>query len=96
MTPPLSSGSQTTDYPRRIVSEIIHSLSQPLTSLQICLEVSLMGDQSNELLRASIASALKTAEAMSEWLKQLRAEVNAKLDSGNSEHTTLDSFRTKL
>ena len=57
---------------RSFVSEIFHTLSQPLTALQCSLELSLLRDTSADELRTSIAAALENAESLRQRLMLVR------------------------
>ncbi len=67
------------------LSEVFHSLSQPLTALQCGLEVSLRQDKTAARLRARMASALETAQI----LRQRLLEARALQDAGDAGDTTL-------
>lgn len=70
---------------RDIISDLFHSLSQPLTALECGLEVSLRQDRSVAQLRARMASALETAQL----LHQRLLEARALQDAGEAGDTAL-------
>ena len=55
------------------LSEVFHSLSQPLTALYCTLDLALECDQTVEQLRASVQSALDNAERLRRQLLLIRA-----------------------
>lgn len=64
---------QDLDLGRSFLSEIFHSLSQPLTALHCSLDLALRRDRTLEELRASVQSALEDAERLRQRLLLLRA-----------------------
>lgn len=58
---------------RNELSEVFHSLSQPLTALQCGLEVSLRQDKTAARLRARMASALEATRLLRQRLLEARA-----------------------
>jgi signal transduction histidine kinase len=64
---------QDLDLRRSFLSEIFHSLSQPLTALHCSLELALRRDHTLDELRASVQSALEDAERLRQRLLLLRA-----------------------
>ena len=62
------------------IADIVHALSQPLTALEIGLEVSLQHDQDVAQLRSRVGSALAIAQTLHERLLELRR----KIDRGNA------------
>jgi signal transduction histidine kinase len=73
---------QDLDLGRSFLSEIFHSLSQPLTALHCSLELALRRDHTLEELRASVQSALEDAERLRQRLLLLRA-LNDASDPGD-------------
>jgi signal transduction histidine kinase len=66
------SSAQESTGQRAFVSDVFHSLSQPLTALHCSLELSLARDQTSQELRASVESALENAERLRQRLLLLR------------------------
>ncbi len=64
---------QDLDLRRSFLSEIFHSLSQPLTALHCSLDLALRRDHTLDELRASVQSALEDAERLRQRLLLLRA-----------------------
>jgi len=56
-----------------LISEVFHSLSQPLTALHCELELALLRDHTVEELRGSLQSALEDAERLRQRLLLVRA-----------------------
>ena len=85
---------------RRFVSEVFHSLSQPLTALHCSLELSLAGDQTAEEFRASVAAAMQNAERLRQRLL-LCGELSEADDPGDillpvPLHRVLQQLREEL
>jgi len=76
---------QDLDLRRSFLSEIFHSLSQPLTALHCSLDLALRRDNTLAELRASIQSALQDAERLRQRLLLLRALGDAD-DPGDLSH----------
>jgi len=57
---------------RSFVSDIFHTLSQPLTALLCSLELALVRDRTSEEFRASVEGALQNAERLRQSLLLLR------------------------
>ena len=55
-----------------LISEIFHNLSQPLTALHCILDLALQRDRSLKQLRASVQSALDSAECLRQRLLLIR------------------------
>ena len=72
MTPVAESSAQEVAGHRAFVSDVFHSLSQPLTALQCSLELSLARDQTSQEFRASVEAALLNAERLRQRLLLLR------------------------
>ena len=64
-----------------MVAEIFHAISQPLTALEVGLEISLQQDSDVSQLFSLVESALKIAQTVHERLVELRMKTNAK-DAG--------------
>ena len=64
-----------------LISEVFHSLSQPLTALSCTLELGLQRDQDIEQLRGSVQTALENAEHLRQRLLLVRALNDASEDS---------------
>jgi len=62
------------------IADIVHALSQPLTALEVGLEISLRQDQDVAQLRSRLGSALAIAQTLRERLVELRR----KIDTGNA------------
>jgi len=60
------------------VSEVFHAISQPLTALEVGLEISLRQDKDVDQLRSRVESALKIARRLHERLVELRTKTHAK------------------
>ena len=69
--------------PRGFVSDVLHKLSQPLTALQCCLELSLLRDRTCEAFRVSVESALQNADRLRQSVWLLR-ELSETEDPGNT------------
>ena len=85
---------------RRFVSEVFHSLSQPLTALHCSLELSLAGDQTVEEFRASVGAAMQNAERLRHRLLLCR-ELSEADDPGDillpvPLHRVLQQLREEL
>ncbi len=85
---------------RRFVSEVSHSLSQPLTALHCSLELSLACDQTVEEFRASVAAAMQNAERLRQRLLLCR-ELSEADDPGDilqpvPLHRVLQQLREEL
>jgi len=72
VTPVAESSAQEVAGHRAFVSDVFHSLSQPLTALQCSLELSLARDQTSQEFRASVEAALLNAERLRQRLLLLR------------------------
>jgi len=72
VTPVAESSAQEVAGQRAFVSDVFHSLSQPLTALQCSLELSLARDQTSQEFRASVEAALQNAERLRQRLLLLR------------------------
>jgi hypothetical protein len=57
------------------MADILHAVSQPLTALEVGLEISLRQDRDVAQLRSRVESALKIAQALHERLVDIRREV---------------------
>jgi signal transduction histidine kinase len=66
-----------------LVSELFHSLSQPLTALQCALELSVLQDQTSQEFRATVESALENTQRIRQCLLLAR-ELEDADDPGNS------------
>lgn len=66
--------------PEPLISEVFHSLSQPLTALSCTLELALQSDQDLEQLRGSVQTALENAEYLRQRLLLIRALNDASED----------------
>jgi hypothetical protein len=62
------------------VEELLHALSQPLTALEIGLEISLRQDRDVAQLRSRVESALEIARTLHQKLTQLRESMEPELD----------------
>ena len=60
-----------------LVSEVFHALSQPLTALEVGLEISLRQDKNVAHLRSRVKSALAIAQTMHQQLVELRTRTHA-------------------
>jgi hypothetical protein len=60
-----------------VVADILHAVSQPLTALEVGLEISLQQDRDVAQLRSRVESALTIAQAMHERLVDIRRELEA-------------------
>ncbi len=69
------------------VSEVFHSLSQPLTALHCSLDLALRRDRTLKQLRASVRAALDNAERLRQRLLLARA-LNDAIDPGDLSHGT--------
>jgi signal transduction histidine kinase len=79
-----------------LISEVFHSLSQPLTALHCELELALCRDQTVEEWRGSVQTALEDAERLRQRLLLLRA-LNDASDPGDlSRPTELTSLFRQL
>ena len=85
MTVQTANSSSAEQAERDLVSDIYHTLSQPLTALECGLEVSLRQDNTVAQLRARVASALVTAQV----LHQRLLEARTLQDAGDAGDTTL-------
>ena len=56
------------------IAEAMHALSQPLTALEIGLEVGLRQDRTVEQLRGRMENLLDVVQAMHRQLEELRAK----------------------
>lgn len=78
------------------VSEIFHSLSQPLTAIHCTLELALDRDKTFEQLRKSVESALESTERLRQRLLLLRALNDASLPCQTSEAIDLGALISEL
>jgi signal transduction histidine kinase len=79
-----------------LISEVFHSLSQPLTALHCELELALCRDQTAEEWRGSVETALEDAERLRQRLLLLRA-LNEASDAGDlSQPTEITSLFRQL
>ena len=69
------------------ISEVFHNLSQPLTALHCSLELALDRDTSLEQLRASVQTALESAERLRQRLMLVRA-ISEATDPGDLSQPT--------
>ena len=83
-------------WPREFVSEVFHSLSQPVTALQCSLELSLLRDQTAEQYRASVEAALQNAERLRQRLLQAREMAEACDPGDTSQPVALDSLLNEV
>ena len=65
-----------------LISEVFHSLSQPLTALHCSLDLALRRDRTLQQLRASVQTALDNAERLRQRLLLIRA-LNDAADPGD-------------
>jgi hypothetical protein len=72
VTPIAESSAQQVARQRAFVSDVFHSLSQPLTALQCSLELSLARDQTSQEFSASVEAALQNAERLRQRFLLLR------------------------
>ncbi|MFZ0312623.1 MAG: hypothetical protein WAL85_07955 [Candidatus Korobacteraceae bacterium] len=70
-----------------LISEVFHSLSQPLTALHCELELALRRDQTVEEWRGSVQAALEDAERLRQRLLLVRA-LNDASNPGDLSHPT--------
>jgi len=61
-----------------LAAEIFHSISQPLTALEVGLEISLRQDQDVAQLRSRMQSALEIAHGLHQRLVEFRALLEAR------------------
>ena len=78
------------------ISEIFHSLSQPLTAIHCTLELALDRDKTFEQLRKSLESALESTERLRQRLLLLRALNDASLPCQTSEAIDLGALFSEL
>jgi hypothetical protein len=78
------------------ISEIFHSLSQPLTAIHCTLELALDRDKTFEQLRKSVESALESTERLRQRLLLLRALNDATLPCQTSEATDFGALISEL
>jgi len=74
---------------RRFVTDVFHSLSQPLTALQCSLELALAYDQTVEDFRASIEAALANSDRLRQRLCLQRELADASDPGERSEQSLL-------
>ena len=79
-----------------LISEVFHSLSQPLTALHCSLDLALRRDRTLKQLRASVQIALDNAERLRQRLLLVRA-LNDAVDPGDlSQPTDLSTLLREL
>jgi len=84
------------DCQRRFVSELFHSLSQPLTALHCSLDLALQRESTVEQLRASIQAACESAECLRQRLLLVRAMADATDPGDLSSPTDLNELLRDL
>lgn len=75
----------------QFISELFHQLSQPLTTLNCCLEISLQEKRAPSRHRRDLGIALQQAETVARLVAQLRELVDAGTPSGQREQSALDA-----
>jgi len=80
---------------RAFISEIFHSLSQPLTALHCSLDLALRRDRTLQQLRASVQAALEHAERLRQRLLLARA-LNAASEPAEPEAIDLGELLFEL
>ena len=78
------------------ISEIFHSLSQPLTAIHCTLELALDRDKTFEQLRKSVESALESTERLRQRLLLLRALNDASLPCQTSKAIDFGALISEL
>jgi len=91
-----SGGSDAKAFEAAFISEVFHSLSQPLTALHCTLDLALQRDQTLEQLRASVQTALDSAERLRQRLLLVRALNDAAMPSAALEPTDLGQVLREL
>src|SRR5580658_4323384 len=78
------------------LSEVFHSLSQPLTALHCTLDLAMQHDRTTEQLRASVQSALDNAERLRRRLLLIRALQDAENPGDTSELVDVNALLREL
>jgi signal transduction histidine kinase len=78
------------------LSEVFHSLSQPLTALHCTLDLALQHDRTAQQLRASVQSALDNAERLRRRLLLIRALQDAENPGDTSELVDVNALLREL
>jgi len=93
---PASAGSEAGSAESAFISEVVHSLSQPLTVLHCTLELALQSDNTVEQLRASIVTALDNAERLRQRLLLVQALNDGEPAGETLEQTELSQILGEL
>jgi len=78
------------------ISEVFHSLSQPLTALHCTLDLALQRDRTLKQLRASVQGALESAERLRQRLLLVRALNDAAAPDGHVRINDLGTLVREL
>lgn len=91
-----SGGSDAKADEAAFISEVFHSLSQPLTALHCTLDLALQCDQTVGQLRASVQTALDNAERLRQRLLLVRALNDVGNPGGETETIDLGALLREL